>query len=127
MYDQGKIIPGLIIFLALVTSPFWWQAGKAGEVPKPLIPKDTQCVQSKEEMRTAHMQILNNWRDWVVREADRVYVTEDGRKFNMSLTNECMRCHNDKAKFCDQCHNYLSVSPYCWDCHLYPQPPKEAK
>jgi hypothetical protein len=127
MYDQGKIIPGLIIFLALVTSPFWWQAGKAGEAPKPQIPKDTQCVQSKEEMRTTHMQILNDWRDWVVRGTDRVYVTGDGRKFNMSLSNECMRCHNDKAKFCDQCHNYLSVSPYCWDCHLYPQPPKEAK
>ena len=23
--------------------------------------------------------------------------------------------------FCDRCHNYLAVSPYCWDCHVDPK------
>lgn len=128
MYDSGKIIPGIIIFVALVTLPFWFNAGKARAVPQPQLPKDqTQCVQSKEQMRTSHMQILNDWRNWVVRDADRVYINENGKAFNMSLSNQCMRCHKDKAAFCDKCHNYLGVNPYCWDCHTYPQPHKEAK
>jgi hypothetical protein len=36
----------------------------------------------------------------------------------------CLECHSNKTKFCDQCHNYLDVQPYCWDCHLVP---KESK
>ena len=36
----------------------------------------------------------------------------------MSLQNECMRCHSNKKKFCDECHNYMAVKPYCWDCHI---------
>jgi hypothetical protein len=35
-----------------------------------------------------------------------------------------MDCHSDKTKFCDQCHNYLSVNPYCWDCHIAPEEKK---
>ena len=38
----------------------------------------------------------------------------------MSLTNTCLGCHSNKAQFCDQCHNYLEVTPYCWDCHVDP-------
>ena len=27
----------------------------------------------------------------------------------------------DKARtFCDKCHNYTGVKPYCWDCHVEP-------
>ncbi|KIX13463.1 sulfate reduction electron transfer complex DsrMKJOP subunit DsrJ [Dethiosulfatarculus sandiegensis] len=121
MYDKGKIISGLVIFVALVLLPFWWQAGSAGVKPDPQLPKaEKTCVMSKEMMRTEHMQILNQWRDDVVRDADRLYVADNGKKFEMSLSNGCMRCHNDKEKFCDQCHNYLGVNPYCWDCHLTP-------
>jgi hypothetical protein len=34
--------------------------------------------------------------------------------------NTCMQCHTSKKKFCDTCHAYASVTPYCWDCHLAP-------
>ena len=128
MYDSGKIIAGIVIFLALITLPFWWQAGKAAAVPDPKLPTEEQfCVEPKEQMRYQHMQILNEWRDSVVRVGDRIYVADNGTRFNMSLVDGCMRCHNDKAKFCDQCHNYLQVNPYCWDCHVAPEPPKEGK
>ena len=30
-------------------------------------------------------------------------------------------CHTDKAEFCDRCHNYAGVNPYCWDCHTVPE------
>lgn len=128
MYNAGKIITGLVIFVFIFTLPLWWQAGKAAQVPKPELPKtEKMCVEDAEYMRTSHMQLLNDWRDAVVRDADRVYVGKDGKKYSMSLTNDCMKCHNDKKKFCDQCHDYLAVTPYCWDCHLTPEQVKESK
>ncbi len=123
MYGKEKIIPALIIFVVVMTLPFWVQGGKASETPKPDIPQGVgQCVEAGIDMKTSHMQILNTWRETVVREANRVHISEDGRKFSMSLTNECLRCHTDKTKFCDRCHNYMAVSPYCWDCHLSAAP-----
>lgn len=125
MYDTGKIISGIIIFLAIFTLPLWWQMGKAAPVPKPQLPtKEKHCIESKEYMRTSHMQLLDTWRNNVVRDAGRIYVGLNGKKYNMSLNNDCMACHKDKAKFCDKCHNYLGVDPYCWDCHMAPQQPK---
>lgn len=129
MYDGGKIIPGLVIFLALILYPFWSNIGGAAPVPKPTLPDKkvaTKCVRPTAFMKTSHMTVLNDWRDLVVRQADRIFVNDQGQQFNMSLSNTCMQCHNDKAKFCDQCHNYLAVAPYCWDCHIEPKP-KESK
>jgi hypothetical protein len=52
-------------------------------------------------------------------------VNSKGKEFEMSLQKTCMKCHTNKAEFCDKCHNYASVRPYCWDCHI--ENPKEAK
>jgi hypothetical protein len=83
---------------------------------------ERKCVESKAFMRTEHMQLLNNWRDSVVRDGYRQYIsTTSGKHFNMSLQNGCMNCHSNKKKFCDQCHNYMAVKPYCWDCHIAPK------
>lgn len=121
MYDSGKIIPGLIIFVLFVTFPIWYNHGVTGEVPKPEKPKDSkQCVTDTVEMRTKHMQLLNEWRDEVLRDSDRAYIPVDGKQYQKSLQNACMECHKSKKKFCDTCHTYSSVSPYCWDCHLAP-------
>ncbi len=125
MYDGKKIIFGLIIFVALVTIPFWVNAGKAVPNPDPVISAKAKlagkCVLPKETMRTSHMQILNVWRTEVVRDKNRVYTAPDGKHFDMSLQNTCMDCHANKSTFCDSCHNYADVNPYCWDCHLQPQ------
>jgi len=126
MYDKGKIILGLVIFVVIFTTPFWWNAGVAKPVPQIELPKkEKYCVDSKEYMRTSHMVILNDWRDSVVRNGNRIYVADSGQKFNMSLSNQCLTCHASKEKFCDRCHNYLQVAPYCWDCHVIPPEPKE--
>ncbi len=125
MNDKPVIYLGIIVFLVIFTFPFWFAKGEAGAVPKPELPKDQkQCVAATEYMKTSHMQLLDTWRDSVVREGNRIYVADNGKRYNMSLTNECMKCHKEKTKFCDQCHNYMAVAPYCWDCHLAP---KEAK
>lgn len=122
MNDKPVIWFGILVFLVIFTFPVWNARLKAAPVPEVQLPKDQkQCVASKEYMRSAHMQLLDDWRDSVVRSGNRIYVATDGKRYNMSLQNECMTCHNDKAKFCDQCHNYLGVAPYCWDCHVAPK------
>ncbi len=123
MYDSGKIIIGVIIFVALVGFPIWYNAAKGGEAPKLQLPKDEQfCVESKDYMRAAHMDVLDQWRLAVVRDAKRTYIGLNDKKYNMSLQNTCMKCHNDKEQFCDKCHDYLGVSPKCWECHIAPEP-----
>lgn len=126
MYDKGKVIAGLCIFVVMISFPFWYNLGKAAPAPEPKLTGKAaeagqQCVESKEYMKAEHMQILNDWRDIVVRDAKRIYVNSSGKKFEMSLSNTCLDCHTEKAEFCDKCHNYASVFPYCWDCHVDPK------
>jgi hypothetical protein len=67
------------------------------------------------------MKVLDDWRDEVLRDGDRTPVEVDGVKYEKSLMNGCMKCHTEKKKFCDECHTYTSVKPYCWDCHFLPK------
>ena len=139
LYDSGKLLIGLLVFVGIATFPFYNNFGKENKKPEPKTDTPAiqawekqygkkECVESKEFMRAEHMQLLNNWRDAVVREMDRQYVsTTSGKKFNMSLQNGCMACHSNKKEFCDQCHNYMAVKPYCWDCHIQPKEKEENK
>ena len=103
-------------------SPFWINAGSSGDVPKPkILDKEKKCIESKEYMRANHMQILNDWRDTVVREGISNYTAADGRVIRMSLQHTCMDCHKNKKEFCDKCHEYAGVTPYCWTCHIEPK------
>lgn len=124
MYNGGKVMAGLIIFLLLITSPFLLHIGKPDVAPQPSLDtpvikqmSDKQCVESADFMRTGHMQMLNDWRDQVVREGKTVYVSSSGREYEMSLENSCLNCHSNQQEFCDSCHTYADVDPYCWDCH----------
>ena len=127
MYDSGKIIAGLIIFIILMTFPIWYNAiaGKGNYVPDIEIatrdmPGRDQCVMTTDYMRANHMDLLNQWRDDVVRLGERVHVAPDGKKYDRSLSNTCMDCHSNKVRFCDRCHDYMGVAPYCWQCHIEP-------
>ena len=127
--NKNYIITGLIIFALAVLSPFWFNIVTTTQAaPEPeLVGKaktEKKCVLDKYEMRANHMSLLDDWRDSVVRDADRMYTAENGHSFNMSLStgeNSCLGCHEDKAKFCDSCHTYASVTPYCWECHTNPK------
>ena len=124
MYDAGKVIAGIIIFLCLITFPVWYNVvvGKAAYIPElKIVTQERQCVESTGYMRTNHMQLLNEWRNTVVREGNRVYVASDGRKYDMSLARTCLKCHVNKADFCDKCHNYVEVTPTCFNCHVVPE------
>lgn len=130
MYDSPKVILGIIVFLLLFTSPLWVNIFSGQATDKLIIqyPTDTkECVYPTDYMKTEHMDVLDEWRDKVVREDQRFllrngkFVEFRGKKMEMSLSHTCMKCHNNKSQFCDQCHNYLSVNPYCWDCHVAPK------
>ncbi len=122
MNDKNKIIAGLIIFGVIITFPLWYNMGKASPVPEPELTTTAkaakQCVRETEYMTAEHMQLLDVWRDSVVRYGKRIYVNSSGKEFDMSLSNTCLDCHSNKAEFCDRCHTYASVDPYCWDCHI---------
>lgn len=127
--NKNTIITGLVIFVLAVLSPFWFNMVTTTQAaPEPeLLGKakaEKKCVLDKFDMRANHMSLLDEWRDAVVRDADRRYDAANGHSFNMSLStgeNSCLGCHEDKAKFCDTCHTYASVDPYCWDCHTNPK------
>lgn len=118
MYNAKYIVPAMIVFIALMLFPFFYGAGTHKYEVQVELPKDQkECIESKEVMRERHMQILDEWRNAVVRDDIRIYVNAKGKKFSMSLTDTCMTCHTEKDKFCDRCHNDVGVNPYCWDCH----------
>ncbi len=124
MYNARYVLIGLAVFAVLFTMPFWANIGRASYTPPDLKYPDPavakQCVMPKQWMRAEHMQLLNDWRDAAVRDGNRVFVGQDGKQYQASLTNGCMKCHDDKKEFCDKCHNQLGVSPYCWTCHVEP-------
>jgi hypothetical protein len=124
MYDGKKIIPGLILFLGLVTYPIWHNtvSGKTGYVPKPKMPADKkECVEPKAIIRLNHKDLLNDWKMSAVRSGIRTYQASNQKIYTMSLTRTCMNCHQNRKEFCDQCHNYMGVKNDCWDCHMYPK------
>jgi hypothetical protein len=60
--------------------------GQANELPEisldtPAINQlsEKQCVESVEFMRSQHPQLLNDWRDQVVREGESIYVSSSGK------------------------------------------------
>ena len=157
MYDGWKIILGLIIGLGLFLSPVLYNLGTDAKAPVPELTEKAkaagQCVAPKAYMTAWHMQLLDNWRHEVVRDADRYFNTNEdlwwdysldyrllekwrryttaggdfqgagqpGKVYYKSLQVTCMECHSNKSKFCDECHNYMGATPYCWDCHVAPK------
>lgn len=128
MSDKMKVLAGFIIFVGIICIPFWMNAGQAKNAPKPILSDLAKqagtCIE--EDMASKHMQILDTWRDTVVRSnsGERVYINSKGEKFGMSLStgpDSCLGCHVSKADFCDKCHTYASVDPYCWECHIDPK------
>jgi hypothetical protein len=121
MKDKKKIIAGLVIFIAVIAFPFWYNHGKAAPAPELVLTAKAKaagaCVMPTAYMKANHMRLLEVWRHDVVRNGDRVFINPEGKAYTMSLSNTCLDCHSNKAEFCDRCHNYASVRPYCWDCH----------
>ncbi|MFC1585813.1 sulfate reduction electron transfer complex DsrMKJOP subunit DsrJ [Fibrobacterota bacterium] len=124
MNDKKWILIGLVIFLGAFTFPFWYNLGKPAPAPQPVMSAKAmsagECVAPAVAMRSGHMQVLDEWRNKVVRQGVRTYRSHTGKEYHMSLSNTCLDCHANKEEFCDRCHTYASVKLYCWDCHVDP-------
>ena len=118
MYDSKFIITAALVVLALFTSPFWLSKYGYKRPDIQLPANEKECVESVTFMRAEHMQLLNEWRDQALRNENRVYVALNGKKWDISLQNTCLKCHNNTEKFCEACHISNSVYPYCWTCHI---------
>jgi len=130
MYDSGKVIIGLLIFAGIFLFPFIYDHGTPIPKPKPKLDTpeikalvEKKCVEATPFMIAHHMQFLNDWRDQALRVGNRWYVNKEGKKIWISLQNTCLKCHSNKKDFCNKCHDYAGVDPYCWDCHIDPKNP----
>jgi hypothetical protein len=123
----------------VLTVPFWYAlgqrvSGQSDPAPSPALPTNAEhCIE--KDMRAQHMQVIDEWRDTVVREG----ITEKykstsfpGETYERSLTKTClMQCHatgdvdstvSVQERFCNECHEYANIRPNCWDCHLTGSP-----
>jgi hypothetical protein len=124
IFDKLKIVLGIIVFLLVALVPLWYGnlTGNIGFVPIIKVGTDAErCVENTLYMKSKHMDLLNNWKESVVRDGIRIHKAVDGRLYNKSLTGTCLGCHSSKAQFCDRCHDYAGVKPKCWDCHVVPK------
>ncbi len=124
MSDKGKIIGGLVVFVVLVTFPLWHTVAAGGDAIQPELEYpvgESQCIEDAEFMRANHMDILNQWRNSLIRDGETTYTSSSGAEFTMSLTGTCMSCHDNRDTFCTACHDYSNVTPKCWSCHVEPR------
>lgn len=124
MYKGGRIILFAGLFVLLMAVPLIVNLGNATAAPTPSTDtpaidalSEKRCVESTEYMRSSHMQLLDEWRNDVVRDGSREYESASGQVYEKSLDGTCLECHSNREEFCDSCHDYASVDPYCWDCH----------
>ncbi len=118
-----KIIIGLICLLIILFSPVGYNVitGRTGYIPLLKTPQyQGDCVEGTIYMRKRHMEVLERWRNAYVRDGIKRYVSINGI-YNISLTGTCLKCHSNKAEFCDRCHDYGGIKPGCWDCHHIPE------
>jgi hypothetical protein len=125
MYDGKKITVGLVLFLGLMTLPFWHTLGKP--IPAPQISLDTpqiaklqekRCLEPNSYMRVSHMKFLRAWKNTVTRKGNRIFVSSSGKEVTNGFPQACLSCHSNKEQFCDRCHEYVGARTNCYHCHV---------
>jgi hypothetical protein len=88
MSDRSKILIGLAVFVILITFPFWGRLlsaeGAAAARPELVYPdpaKGPSCVEDTPYMTSNHMDLLNRWRDDLVRDGITEWVSSSGKTY----------------------------------------------
>lgn len=120
--DGRALLVPILVLILLAPLGYYVVAGGVGarapegelflEPPEPPDPKCDRCVGNRtaEEMRLYHWEYLHRIREDVVRYGNR---TDDG-------IDTCKNCHRSRTRFCDRCHDAVSLKPDCFGCHNYP-------
>ena len=113
-YVIAVAIIALIILFPLGYSVVSYIFAQGSEKPEPFLErpdaKYKECVKETEYMRLHHWELLRIVREEVVRY---------GKRGEIAL-NKCRECHTSRERFCNQCHNAVSLTPDCFECHYYP-------
>ena len=109
-------IPVLIILLPLAC---YIARGVVSLGDEPIERPKGACIEGKDAqyMRFQHWEYLMELREEVVRNGNRTR----GGLFT------CRECHPSRERFCDKCHNAVSLKPDCFDCHDYAEPSGEPR
>jgi hypothetical protein len=69
-----------------------------------------------------HMDLLNEWRDDVVRDGERGPTWNwAAAKSSQEPDHTCMDCHTNKDEFCDRCHTTRPSPRTAGTCHVEPE------
>lgn len=126
MYSKVYVAAFIIIFLAIVFSPYYYNITAAEfetKLPELAKPEGDHCIEDADWMEANHMDLLFEMRTKTIREPGGRYYeskTYPGEIYE-GTTHQCFECHTSKADFCDKCHEYNGVKPYCWECHNTPE------
>jgi hypothetical protein len=108
------LIPILVILSPLGYSLVSYVFAKGAGTPQPFLERpDAQyenCVKETDYMRYHHWELLRGVREEIVRY---------GKRGELGL-NKCRDCHTSRERFCDRCHDAVSMKPDCFGCHYYP-------
>lgn len=118
---SGKSIRGfaVVMLIALMLVPLGYSIfarmiPQSADVPDVLLerpdPKYKNCVEETVYMRYHHWEYLRGIREEVVRY---------GKRGDVGL-NRCRDCHTSRERFCNKCHDAVSMTPDCFGCHYYP-------
>jgi len=115
---RGRALVTIVILLVILT-PFAWSAlthiATPADNPADLFleyPDSTHkaCVRDTDYMRYHHWELLRGIREEVVRYGIRGDIVLD----------KCRECHTSRERFCNKCHDAVSLIPDCFECHYYP-------
>ena len=108
------IIPILIIVLPFGYSVVSFVFAQDSKSPQPFLElpdeKYENCVKETTYMRYRHWELLRGIREEIVRY---------GKRGDIGLL-KCQDCHTSRERFCNKCHDAVSLTPDCFDCHYYP-------
>ena len=107
-------IPALIILIPLGYSFVSPLLAQDAVVEEPFLEmpdaSHANCVRETEYMRYHHWELLRQIREEVVRY---------GIRGEVGL-RQCRECHTSRERFCNRCHDSVSLYPDCFGCHYYP-------
>jgi len=121
------VVPLAIIALPVLHSAIGAVLGSDDEVFLELPADHDECVRDTEYMRFHHMDLLLEIRDEVQRDGQRrqeVGFTDCTPLEGQTECSLCMDCHDNRAAFCNRCHEAVDLRPDCFVCHYYPDTPE---
>jgi hypothetical protein len=124
---RRPVIPILVVVLLIPPIYSVVARGASGERDPSTIPvieadEGVTCIAPLKTMRFRHMDILKEMRIDGVRDGNRGYKPSPKEPRTDYTFDDCRKCHESRAAFCDRCHLAVNLIPDCFGCHYYEEP-----